>query len=122
MSETRNRKPEEITENAVELVLNQLARIPHSRFVATPEEKSHIVAFLQAAVDEVEHRIKTPRVAFSLAAVLAPEECPNIPDEPIASQAKWEEAKSGGKQAAAATASATATREAGQAQREDGEE
>lgn len=94
-----NRSPEEMTEAAVELVLNQLARIPHSRFVARPKEKRHIIGSLRAAVDEVEHRIKTPREAFSLSAVLTPdatEEVPELPDEPIACQDKWGEAKSKG--------------------------
>ena len=74
MSETTrtpNRSPDEITESAVEMALNQLARIPHYRFVAEPEEKSHIVASLRAAVDQVEHRIKTPREEFSLSAAMA---------------------------------------------------
>ena len=38
MSETRNpnRKPEEMTEAAVEMAMKYLTRIPHSRFVAPP--------------------------------------------------------------------------------------
>ena len=99
-TKTAKRTAEQITEANVDLVLRQLARIPHYRYVATAVAKQHIVSSLRAAVEEVAQRIKTPREAFSLsAALLVPpmkeSREPELPDEPIASQADWDAAKAG---------------------------
>lgn len=63
---TPDRTPRQLAEAAAARALAQIAKIPHPRFVATKEEKAHILASLRTAVDTLEYRILTLAEPFSL--------------------------------------------------------
>ena len=111
-----NRTPAKIVQDRVNRAAAAIEEVAHPRWIATPEEKSHVMATLIQAVESMEGRIRTPRKAFALGEVMemsvtpeavapicapcggrhhpdpVPSGCAATPDPPDA-QPGWESAK-----------------------------